>query len=83
MQMFEYTSQVIARQREAEIVRAAEQRRAALERLAASPAGAPAGAAHHNQGAHRSSRPRAALGALRRALRAPRPVSVPRGTMAG
>lgn len=83
MQMIEYTSQVIAHQREAEIVRAAEERRMALERLAATPAHALREVARRGQGVHRSPRPGWAVRGLRRALRTPRPLSVPRGTMAG
>lgn len=91
MHMFEYTSQVIAREREAEIVRAAEQRRAGLERLAATAApvarggsrdrgSAPAGVP---LGALRSALRRALHPTPHRALRSEGPMSVDRGTMAG
>ncbi|MEP7764434.1 hypothetical protein [Sanguibacter sp. 25GB23B1] len=80
--MFEYTSQVIARQREDEIGRAAEQRRVATERLAPD-AFTPTGrAAPGDRAAHRSLRLGASVRAWARALRAHRPESVPRGTMA-
>lgn len=95
MHMFEYTSQVIAHEREAEIVRAAEQRRAGLERLAASAAPATRAGAP-DRGPAPAGAPRGALrSVLRRALRptvhptphralsGPGPVSVDRGTMAG
>ena len=91
MHMFEYTSQVIAREREVEIVRAAEQRRAGLERLAASAApvarpGAPdrgSAPAGTPLGALRSALHRALHPTPHRALSSQGPVSVDRGTMAG
>lgn len=85
MHMFEYTSQVIAHQREDEILRAAEQRRVALERLAPEASVPGRAAARDDRALHRSLRPGAtvrALGHALRAHRAHRPESVPRGTMA-
>lgn len=82
MHMFEYTSQVIAHQREDEIVRAAEQRRVALERLAPGASVQSGDAARDDRATHRSLRPGASVRALGHALRAHRPESVPRGTMA-
>lgn len=86
MHMFEYTSQVIAHEREAEIVRAAEQRRVVLERLAARDAPPVAEARRPMGRSRRVAGPGPFVAALRRALRpgarTPRPLSVGRGTMA-
>lgn len=86
MHMFEYTSQVIAHERDAEIARAAEQRRVVLERLAATDAGPVAASGRPADRSRDVAGPGPLVAALRRALRpgvrTPRPLSVGRGTMA-